>query len=40
MALAPAEDAYGQLLLAHEGRRAQEIMVREDGLIYTGVASD
>ena len=41
MALDPHEDAYGQLLLAAlEGRPAQEIMEREDGLIYAGDPSD
>lgn len=41
MPLLPHEDAYGQLLLAAlEGRPAQEIMEREDGLIYAGDPSD
>jgi SAM-dependent methyltransferase len=35
------EDAYGQILLAVlEGRGGQEIMEREDGLIYCGDPSD
>jgi SAM-dependent methyltransferase len=39
--LAPSEDAYGQILLAVlEGRPAQEIMERDDGLIYCGDPSD
>jgi SAM-dependent methyltransferase len=39
--LRPDQDAYGQLLLAHlEGRRADEIMERDDGLIYCGKPSD
>jgi SAM-dependent methyltransferase len=34
-------DAYGALLLAaYEGRDAQEIMEREDGLVYAGDPSD
>lgn len=41
VALSPHEDAYGQLLLAvAEGRPAQEIMEREDGLIYAGDPRD
>lgn len=39
--LAPDEDAYGQILLAtHEGRPAQEIMERDDGVIYAGDPAD
>jgi SAM-dependent methyltransferase len=39
--LAPDQDAYGQILLAfHEGRGGQEIMEREDGLIYCGDPSE
>ena len=39
--LAPEEDTYGQIYLALlAGRPAQEIMEREDGLIYGGDASD
>jgi len=35
------QDAYGQILLAvFEGRKAQEIMERDDGLIYCGDPSD
>lgn len=34
-------DAYGELLLAaYEGRAADEVMEREDGLIYVGDPSD
>lgn len=37
----PSEDAYGQILLAaFEGRGGQEIMERDDGLIYAGDPSD
>jgi len=40
-ALLAKQDAYGQILLAaHEGRPAQEIMERDDGLIYCGDPSD
>jgi SAM-dependent methyltransferase len=39
--LPAAKDAYGQILLAVlEGRGGQEIMEREDGLIYCGDPSD
>jgi SAM-dependent methyltransferase len=39
--LRPEQDAYGQILLAfHEGRGGQEIMEREDGLIYCGEPSE
>ncbi len=39
--LRPEEDAYGQILLALvEGRQAQEIMERDDGLVYCGDPSD
>jgi SAM-dependent methyltransferase len=39
--LAPEQDAYGQILLAClEGRGGQEIMERDDGLIYCGDPSD
>ena len=39
--LKPSEDAYGQIYLAVlEGRQAQEIMERDDGLIYCGDPSD
>lgn len=39
--LKPSEDAYGQIYLAIlEGRQAQEIMERDDGLIYCGDPSD
>lgn len=39
--LAPEQDAYGQILLAFlEGRGGQEIMERDDGLIYCGDPSD
>jgi len=39
--LPPEQDAYGQILLAClEGREAQEIMERDDGLIYCGDPSD
>ena len=39
--LSPDEDAYGQILLAVlEGRDAQEIMERDDGLIYAGDPRD
>jgi SAM-dependent methyltransferase len=39
--LSEPEDAYGQILLAvHEGRPAQEIMERDDGLIYAGDPRD
>jgi len=35
------QDAYGQILLAlSEGREAEEIMERDDGLIYSGNPSD
>ena len=35
--LAPEEDAYGQLLLAAlEGRATEEVMERDDGLVYDG----
>jgi len=35
------EDAYGQISLAVlEGRQAQEIMERDDGMIYCGDPSD
>ncbi|MFN8187212.1 MAG: methyltransferase domain-containing protein [Gaiellales bacterium] len=41
MALAPSQDAYGQILLALlAGREAHEIMERDDGLIYAGDPSD
>lgn len=41
MPLAPEHDAYGQMLLAaFEGRRASEIMERDDGLIYCGDPAD
>lgn len=40
-ALDPAQDAYGQIYLAVlEGRPAQEIMERDDGLVYAGDPSD
>ncbi len=40
-ALKPHEDAYGQILLATlEGRPAQEVMERDDGLIYVGSPAD
>jgi SAM-dependent methyltransferase len=40
-ALDPDQDAYGQILLAaFEGRSAQEIMERDDGLIYAGSPVD
>jgi len=36
-----SQDAYGQIYLAVlEGREAQEIMERDDGLIYSGGAAD
>jgi SAM-dependent methyltransferase len=36
-ALGDAQDAYGQLLLAYlEGRESDEVMERDDGLIYCG----
>jgi SAM-dependent methyltransferase len=39
--LTPLEDAYGQIYLALlEGRQAEEIMERDDGLIYSGDPSD
>lgn len=39
--LRPEQDAYGQILLAHsEGRGGQEIMEREDGLVYCGDPGD
>jgi SAM-dependent methyltransferase len=39
--LEPHEDAYGQIYLALlEGRPAQEIMERDDGLVYCGDPSD
>jgi len=39
--LPPEQDAYGQILLAcFEGRDGQEIMERDDGLIYCGDPSD
>lgn len=39
--LKPEQDAYGQILLARfEGRGGQEIMEREDGLIYCGDPGD
>jgi SAM-dependent methyltransferase len=39
--LPPEQDAYGQILLARfEGRGGQEIMERDDGLIYCGDPSD
>ena len=39
--LPPEQDAYGQILLAcFEGRGGQEIMERDDGLIYCGDPSD
>lgn len=39
--LPPEQDAYGQILLARfEGRGGQEIMEREDGLIYCGDPGD
>jgi SAM-dependent methyltransferase len=39
--LSPEQDAYGQILLAYfEGRGGQEIMERDDGLIYCGDPSD
>jgi SAM-dependent methyltransferase len=39
--LSPKQDAYGQILLAClEGRGGQEIMERDDGLIYCGDPSD
>jgi len=39
--LSPEQDAYGQILLAClEGRGGQEIMERDDGLIYCGDPSD
>ena len=39
--LRPEQDAYGQIYLALlEGREAQEIMERDDGLIYTGDPAD
>lgn len=39
--LLPTEDAYGQILLAaYEGRGGQEIMERDDGLIYCGDPGD
>ncbi len=39
--LPPEQDAYGQILLAClEGRGGQEIMERDDGLIYCGDPSD
>jgi SAM-dependent methyltransferase len=39
--LSTSEDAYGQILLAAlEGRSAQEIIERDDGLIYCGDPSD
>jgi SAM-dependent methyltransferase len=35
------QDAYGQILLAlFEGREAEEIMERDDGLVYSGDPSD
>jgi SAM-dependent methyltransferase len=41
VALPPQRDAYGQILLAHfEGRVANEIMERDDGLIYCGDPAD
>lgn len=40
-ALRPEQDAYGQIYLALlEGREAQEIMERDDGLIYSGDPAD
>jgi SAM-dependent methyltransferase len=40
-ALSAEQDAYGQILLAYfEGRGGQEIMERDDGLIYCGDPSD
>ena len=39
--LEPHEDAYGQILLAVlEGRGGQEVMERDDGLIYCGDPAD
>jgi SAM-dependent methyltransferase len=39
--LDPQQDAYGQIYLALlEGRPAQEIMERDDGLVYCGDPSD
>ncbi|MCC6222312.1 MAG: class I SAM-dependent methyltransferase [Thermoleophilia bacterium] len=39
--LRPTEDAYGEILLAaYEGRGGQEIMERDDGLIYCGDPAD
>jgi SAM-dependent methyltransferase len=39
--LQPTEDTYGQILLAaYEGRGGQEIMERDDGLIYCGDPAD
>jgi SAM-dependent methyltransferase len=39
--LRPAQDAYGQILLAVlEGRKAHEIMERDDGFVYCGDPSD
>jgi SAM-dependent methyltransferase len=39
--LRPEQDAYGQIYLALlEGREAQEIMERDDGLIYAGDPAD
>jgi SAM-dependent methyltransferase len=39
--LKPEQDAYGQILLARlEGRGGQEIMERDDGLIYCGDPGD
>ena len=41
MALSSEQDAYGQILLAVlEGREAQEIMERDDGLVYAGDPRD
>src|SRR6476619_1019645 len=39
--LRPEQDAYGQIFQALlEGREAQEIMERDDGLIYSGDPAD
>jgi SAM-dependent methyltransferase len=39
--LSPAEDAYGQILLAVlEGRASHEIMERDDGVVYCGDPRD
>jgi SAM-dependent methyltransferase len=41
LGLQPTQDAYGEILLAAcEGRGGQEIMERDDGLIYAGDPSD